>query len=171
MTPVYELLIYFVRLFESVNLKNMIETTSGIGTSFFIQGVSNWYSHFQLVITQAQKLQQHGTIHEKKVKSRYAILRDNNIRKMITIISNIKCGNIQGHFHKLSATFLFEFYIFSACIQLFDINISGTGVENTFVFRCPRKKKSHGIRLRLHGGHGNAAPYAIRRSTNFYFRC
>ncbi len=39
-----------------------------------------------------------------------------------------------------------------------------------FAFRCPRKKKSHGISLGIRGGHENAARQVMRRSPNFYFK-
>ncbi len=92
--------------------------------------------------------------------------------EMLTIISKQKrkCGNILVCFHKLSPFIAFQILPISACIWLFNISRPGTEVENTFAFRCPHKKKSHGVWSRLEGGLKSTAHRAIRRSSNFCFQ-
>ncbi len=58
----------------------------------------------------------------------------------------------------------------SAYIRLLNINRSQTGVENTFVFRCLRKKESCGVKSGLWGGYENAAHCRMRQLLNFCFK-
>ncbi len=71
-----------------------------------------------------------------------------------------------GHFHKLSPTFLSNFTDFFH-IRLFNVNGSGTGIENTFAYRCHHNKKSYGVGSELLGGHKNATGHTVRQSPNF----
>ncbi len=89
---------------------------------------------------------------------------------MMNIISNT---NVEMCESVLSWTFCnisFQILPISTCIHLFSVKISGTGVENTFGFRCPHKKKLHGIRSGLQDGHENTACHMMRWSPNFCFK-
>ncbi len=45
---------------------SVTENTCGYSALWYVQGVPNWYLHFQMVITQKQKIVKHGIIHQKK---------------------------------------------------------------------------------------------------------
>ncbi len=82
-----------------------------------------------------------------------------NSKEMITIIFNTNMEMCECVFINFLQHFILNFTN-SACIQLFDVNRSETGVKNTFVFRGSHKKNSH---------NQNAARFAMRRSPNFCF--
>ncbi len=75
------------------------------------------------------------------------------------------CERIFINFLQIS----FSILLISAFTKLFNVYRSETDVENTFAFRCPHKKKSHGVRSGLCGGHKNTACNVIRWSPNVWF--
>ncbi len=85
---------------------------------------------------------------------------------MMTIISDTNVEMSESIFINFLQHFL-KILLISACIQLFNINRSGAGVEN-LPLDDPMRKKSCEIRLGIRGRHRNTAHHTIT-ITKFLF--
>ncbi len=115
-------------------------------TYMYIQGVPNWYLHFQIVITEEQKIVQCETIHQKKVKIMpfyiIKILFENNIREMITIIFNTNVETRECIFINFLQHFPFKFYRFLPVFNFLMLAYQEQMLKTRLPLDAPARKKN-----------------------------